>query len=177
MALLTVSELRTAISTSLTDARLQELLDASEQDIIGAAGTVTDQTEHVRGGCQDIVLARPVGAIGSIVERADTASTLTLHTSDYRVHGYMIRRLDTGLNPRLYWWPGLVKVVHDPADRLAERKRAQVAVCQLDINQQAGVTSERVGDWAASYGSNPSGTSYLEQRAAILDSLAPVLVA
>lgn len=175
MALLTVSQIREAVDTSLSDDRVQDILDATEQDIIGAAGATDEQTEYVPGGYfSHLVLSRPVGVIDSVTEQADTAAALELAADDYRVDGYILKRLTTGTNPRS-WWNGLVKVVHDPADRLAERKRAQIALFRLELAYSSGVTSERIGDYSVQFAGSPGGTSYEDAKAQILSSLAPVL--
>ena len=175
MALLTVSEAREAIDTSLTDDRLQELLDAAEQDIIDAAGDSSSQTEHAKGGHSWLVLSRPVGTVSSVTERADTSSTLVLSADDYRVDGYRIKRLTTGTNPRS-WWDGLVKVVHAPASTAAERKRAQVALVNLELAYAKGITGERIGDYSVQYAGSPGGTTYEEAKQQILASLDAVKV-
>ncbi len=174
MALLTVTELREAITTSLTDDRVEELLDATEEDIIAAAGTTTVQTEHADGGHAALVLVRPInGSITSVTEKADTTGELVLSADDYRIDGYILHRLNTGTNPR-WTWNGLVKVLHVPAARDAERKRAQVALVSLDLAAASGKTSERIGDYSVGY---VGSTTYLEQRALILAGLAPLKVA
>lgn len=175
MALLTTAEIRTYISTSLADAALQVLLDATEQDIIAAAGTTTDQTEYADGGYAKLVLTRPIGEVDSVTEYADTASESVLAADDYRIDGHILHRLTTGTNPA-YYWHGPVKVVHDPSDRLAERKRAQVALVQLELAYASGITSERIGDYSVGYGNAAGGTDYQEAKELVLRSLRPVLV-
>lgn len=176
MGLLTVEQLREAVSSSLTDDRLQELLDATEQDILAAAGGENDQTEYATGGYRNLVLARPIGTPVSVTEYAETANELELEGDDYRVDGYMLHRLDTGTNPSRYW-RGQVEVVHTAPDRTAERIRAQVALVRLDLAIASGVTTERIGDYAVGYGNTAGGTDYQKARQLILDSLKPLMVA
>lgn len=175
MALLSVADIRGAIDTSLSDARLQDLLDATEQDILAAAGAVAEQTEYAYGGYSALVLTRPIGTVTSVTEESKTLSELELAADDYWVDGYILRRLDTGTNPRRTW-NGLVEVVHAPASDTAERKRAQVALVRLDLAAAAGVASERIGDYAIGYANTSGGTNYQQQRQLILDSLKPVMV-
>lgn len=168
MTLLSVSELREAVDTSLSDDRVQELLDAAEADIDKAAGDATSQTEYASGGAPALVLSRPAGTITSVTEWADTASETVIAADDYRKDGYILHRLITGTNPRYTWGGTLVKVVHAPPDTDAERKRAQVALVRLEMAYSSGITSERIGDYSVGYASLPGGTTYEEAKAQIL---------
>jgi hypothetical protein len=175
--LLTVDELREFITTGLTDDALQILLDATERDIIAAAGDPVEQTEYVQGGYPALVLSRPMPApdygLISVTEASDSTSPVLLEEDDYRIDGYILHRLTTGTNPRTYWY-GLVQVVFMPPDRDDERKRAQVALIQLDPSIGSDVVSEKIGEYSVSYG---KGNTYAERYQAILESLRPLMVA
>lgn len=174
--LLTVAGLREFISTGLSDAALQILLDATEADIVKAAGDPDEQTEYIQGGYPALVLSRPMPSpdydLVSVTEDSDSASPTLLDETDYRIDGHLLHRLDTGTNPGWKWY-GLVEVVYVPPDRTAERKRAQVALIQLDPSVGADITSERIGEYSVSYG---KGNTYAERYQAILDSLRPLMV-
>ena len=166
--LLTVTELRTFITTSLSDAAVALALDAAEADL----GSMEAVTERKGGGFAALVLDRRVGTISTVKEDIEETSPLTLASDDYRVDGYILHRLDTGTNPRTTW-DGEVEVIHTPADDLAERKRAQVALLRLDISGPGGITSERIGDYAVGY---KGSSDYQAERAAILAPFRPAMV-
>jgi hypothetical protein len=170
----TLAEVRAAISSNLPDDSLRDLMEAAEADIAGAVGPLDAATEYGGGGHAVCILRRPIGTISSVTEYADTASEATLAASDYRVDGYRLHRLSTGASPA-GTWRGLVKVVHTPPDRLAEMKRAQIALLALEPSLSSGViTAERIGEYSVSYS---TGSTTAEQRSAILDGLRPLMVA
>ncbi len=175
MAIYTVEQIKEVIgATTVSDDRLQDLLDAAEQDILGVAGATDELTEYAPGGYSTVALRRPVGVVDTVSEYADTTNETDVAADDYRVDGYLLHRLTTGTNPRS-WWAGPVKVVHDPADRLAERKRAQAALISLDLTEvQSGYLSESTLDESRTR--FPNGESTDQRRVRILDSLRPVMV-
>lgn len=138
--ILTVNELRQHIASGLGDDALQRLLEAAEIDITAKFGAVGSLTEYSNGGYELLVLGRRPGSVSSVVELADTTSSLTLAADDYRVEGFLLRRLDTGTNPR-DCWHGRVKVVHTPADTEVDRVRVQLALVKLDL-ALSGYSSE-----------------------------------
>jgi len=170
--LLTVDEFREFVTSGLSDDALLALLTAAEADITSVAGPVESQTEWVQGGYPRLVLDRPVGTITSVSELADEAMPIELSDDDYRIDGYILHRLTTGTNPRSTW-RGLVRVEHVPEGRLDERIRAQIALVQLDPSVAQDVTSERIGEYAVTYGKAASAS---DRRQSILDSLRPLMV-
>ncbi len=172
--LLTVTELRGHISSGLGDAELQRLLDAAEDDITRVAGPLDAATEYHPGGYGSIVLDQRPSTVTSVKEMFDLPSVMTLSANDYRVEGYILRRLWTGTNPRYYWWPGVVQTIFVPVQNVAERQRAQIALVKLDLAVAGGITSERIGDWSVGYGS--VGASYQAQRANVLAGLQPATI-
>jgi len=166
--ILTVDQLRGYITTTVSDTDLLPLLDAAEQDI----GGMDAVTERKQGGWATLVLDRRVGTITTVKEDIETASPLTLSTDDYRVDGYMLHRLDDGTNPYTIW-QGEVEVIHAPYDDLAARKLAQVALIRLELTRQGGMTSERIGDYSATFG---AGADYASRRAIILAPFRPAMV-
>jgi hypothetical protein len=170
---LTVAEFREYVATSLSDDALQRLLDAAWADIEQAAGPMGDVVEFHPGGYRDLVLDRDAGTVSLAREAADGTSPLTLDPTDFRVDGLILRRLRTGPNPR-DWWMGEVEVTHAPAEDEAERERAQAALVQLDMSAGGSVASERIGEYAVSYG-NGGGRTVPEQRQDILAEFQAVM--
>lgn len=169
---MTVAEFRTHKTTALPDTALQTLLDAAEQAIAALLGPVGSYTELRDGGGTYLFLRRPAASITSISERYGNV-TYELVASDYelRSDGISLRRLAYGSRPAAAW-TGVVSVESVPADDLAERKRVQRALVDLDLNHNPGLTSEDIGDWAATYANN-SVMHYGLEREAILATLVP----
>jgi hypothetical protein len=142
--ILTVTELRQHVASGLPDDALKRLLEAAENDITAKFGTAGSVTEYADGGHELLVLARPVGTVTTVQELADTSDPLTLSTNDYRIEGFMLRRLETGTNPRSAWF-GRVKVIHTPPDTEVDRVRLQVALVKLDL-AYSGYASEATQD-------------------------------
>jgi len=164
MAILTVDQLREHISSGLGDDALQRLLDAAEDDIVAFDGAVASQTERIRSDGSDIVLLRrPVSSVTSVKEIDSYGNTyLTLESDDFRVTDlYLLERLQTGTNPRSYWY-GVVEVVYVPVDDTDARKRDQIDLVKLALAWE-GVESQRVGEFSSTAG------DYEAQRLAILN--------
>lgn len=169
MAILTVADLRTLLTSSLEDDALQILLDAEEAAIVAAAGATGEVTEHIStGGYHRLVLDRPAGAIASVTEYIGGVATV-LAADDYRAEGYVLTRLGNGTNQSWRWAPHVV-VVHTPTAGTAEWQRVQLLLVKLDLDYQPGVTSETIGTWAVTKAAN-SVWNYDLERANILASL------
>lgn len=175
---LTVDDLRDFVETSLSDPSLGLLLDAAYEDIdrvLGLAGYDDEPasiTELLTVGPGDLLmLSRPAEAVVSVVEDDDTE----LDDDDYELlRDQMLRRLDTGTNPRSCWYRR-VKVTYAPLSDVASRDRAAIALVKLDLSNEPGVQSERLGDHSITFATGTS--SYLDQREAILASIAGGFVA
>lgn len=171
MALLTLAEARTHITTSLVDAALQRLLDAAEDAITDAIGPVGNVTETFTAGAGDLImLSRRASAVVSVNERASA-----LNANDYELYnsGQLLHRRDLGTNPDSRW-RGRVIVVYTPVSDVARRKVAQLALVNLDLTFNPGAASERIGDWTETYRTD---AEYVQERRAILASLsAPVVL-
>lgn len=184
MALMTVAELRTHVTSSLTDAALQTLLDAAETAItarVGAADAISERhpttVYDAASGTYATVTpspflypARRVATVTAITETVGGTVT-TLAANDYRVWpgGWQIERLATGTNPRASW-TGTVDITYAAASDVAERKRVQLGLVRLDLNHNPGLQSESIGDWSETYVSN-SAMNYGLEREAILATL------
>lgn len=171
--LLTVEELRLRISTTLTDASLQSLLDAAETAITGHVGTPDEVQEYLRASGDLLILSRPASELTAVIE-----NDVTLDEDDYelRIDGQTIRRLRTGPNPGSRW-RGRIDLTYVPGDDVAERERVQASLVELDLNYTPGASSERIGDWTETIGNGGAQTQTYEQiRDALLGSLSSGLV-
>jgi hypothetical protein len=174
MTLLTVDEFRGFVTTGLGDDELQLILDATESEIVRAAGASDSVVELASGGARFIFLARPAASITSITETNPwDGIAVTLAPDDYLIHpgGYTLERLPYGSNTRLAWW-GRVQVAYAPADDEALRKGVQLDLARLMLNYQPGLTAETVGAWTTQLGSNATWNNDME-REAILARLNP----
>lgn len=182
MTLLTVAEFRTFVETDLEDEPLQVLLDAAEiaiDAVLGDLDYLGDRVDIRNGGSTIIFLSRVTGSITSITETVgDTVTELDPDDWLLRSDGVSIERLSNGTNSPSWWggvpggWSGRVTVSYTPADDLADRKRVQVGLMRLEINQAQGATSFTIGGYSESGGS-ASGLTYLQSREALLASLLP----
>ena len=165
---LTVTELRLFVETTLTDAALQLLLDAADDEIedVAPSGSVDELLSPGHGDL--LMLSRPAESITSVVE-GHYGAEVTLATDDYEIRSsrQTLRRLRTGTNPA-YHWRGRVSIVYVPEVDTDQRKRVQLALVQLDLNAKPGVQSETIGTWSQTLA---TGKSYAEARTEILASL------
>jgi hypothetical protein len=163
---LTLAQFRELVTTSLSDEALAILLDAAAQEIYEAAGAAGETTEWLHGNGHLLGLSRPVDTITSVVE-----NDVTLADDDYElstISQMVLRRTDDGTNPRHHWgWR--VDVTYTPADDLATRQRVQAELVKLSLATDPNLASQRLGDWAETYVSNPKSPA--EQRADILATL------
>lgn len=177
MAILTVEQAQGHITTTLGTDELQRLLDAAEEDInnfLGpGAGTYDEPTainELITTQSDLLLLGRPAEEILTVIE-----VTTTLAADDYelRSSGHTVRRLNTGTNPRR-WWYGRIDITYVPRTIAATKERVQLELLELSINFTPGASSERIGDWAETLPTGgQSQASIEEQRAAILAGLVP----
>ena len=184
MAILTVAEFRTHVTSALVDAALQTLLDAAETAITRRLAATDGIAERHLTTTYDaasgtylasypspyIYPARRVATVTTITETVG-ATVTTLAANDYRVWpgGWLIERLATGTNPRSSW-TGTTDVTYAAASDAAERKRVQLALVRLDLNHNPGLASEDIGDWSETY-TNNSAMNYGLEREAVLATL------
>ncbi len=168
--MITVSDLREHVTTSLIDSALQRLLDAAGYLITDRVGATGARTEIVGGGTRYVTLARPVDTVTSVTETLLNDSR-TLATNDYRIRGYLLERLITGTNGRFRWW-GDVTVVYTPIDDTALRDMVTIDLCKLALDYHPGLTAETIGSYSVQYGSN-SVWNNAKEREAILSVLDP----
>lgn len=153
MSTLTTTELELQIDTDLTDAALQQIIDAVERDIteyIGPPSSFVMEYEP-----EFLVLLRlPVetASIDSVVEYTDGASSptkTTLASDDYELSpdGMDLRRLSDGTNSRARWsWHVVVTLL--PVSDVARRKQVAIQLARLEITH-SGYAQETLPDWSA----------------------------
>src|SRR5690348_11076314 len=113
------------------------------------------------------MLALRASALVSVVEQVNATDT-TLATDDYQLVGdQTLRRLRTGTNP-YHCWRGRVAVTYTPLDDDENRDRVALALVEQDLNQNPGLTGQRLGEWQESFAPD---SSYHADRAAIIASL------
>lgn len=168
--ILTVAEVRKHVTypegTDADDA-LRTLLELAEATIERVAGPLGPVSELLDGGLPTLITTRPVDSVSAITQDID-GTPLLLAADDYRhsPSGYVITRLGAGTNPGTYW-TGVVQVDYIPSSDVEARVEAQIALVRLAIDQHPGLTSLRVGDWAATF----TSAEMAEARAAALEPL------
>ncbi len=149
-SLLTIAEVRALISTGLSDADLQDVIDREEAWMIRAFGahyTAGQSVTEIFAGerTRSLYLRRPIATVTSI-----TADGETLDSDDYRLWGDegRIERLPIG---SLWGWRGeggiwfeeTITVVYTPQDDNDLRKSALIDLLRLTLNR-SGLKSESV---------------------------------
>lgn len=164
---LTVDELRQHVSTELGDEALARLLAGAKTMILGVYPSVPG-VEEKDGGQSYIFLRYPAVSITAIVETDDNGDDVELDEADYflRDDRVSLLRLGGGPNPRLGW--GNALVVYEAPDIDAALDLAQIALCELELNHNPGITGETIGSWSEQAN---SGLPYSEERDQILASL------
>lgn len=147
MSLLTLSETRAQIQTSLTDAELQAVINREEDEIVrlygasysGSAGTVTETLE---GGGAGLFLRRPLTTVASVTE--DDAA---LAATDYRAWAQQgrLERLPKGAR-----WGEVVAVVYVPYDDNLRRKSVLVDLVRLAVEKTALKSESIAGEYSYS---------------------------
>lgn len=163
---LDVSGVRGFVETSLGDTELGILVAAAYDAITERYGgaEVTERRRGQRGVV--LMLAHRASEIDTITEDG-----VALDADDFELRpgGRLVERKDDGPNPSSRW-RGYVDVVYANAIADAQRDRVAVALVQLDVNNQPGMTGERLGDHQVTFAAN-SVFNYEIEREAILSSL------
>ena len=168
--MLTVTELREHVTSSLSDDELQRLLDAAYESIDAYVGVEGSITELVTGQ-RYVVLARPADTITSVVEDYGASSPTTLAADDYIVHpgGYILERITGGTNSRSGWYRR-VFVTYVPTDTQAIRDVVAIGLIDLDISVSPGMTMEQVGAWTRQFGQTKTYEELRQEVLARLDA-------
>lgn len=178
MALL--DRVKERIETDLSDGELQSMIDAVTAEIegrFGANGEITvflGDDRDLAAGRQFLFPMRPVdtGQAVTVVEidppnAGDSGARTALAADDFRVlgGGRVLERLVDGTNGRRFWAP-MVELTYTPVSDAGRREEVTIQVIRLEIEAR-GLTSERTGDWQASY------PELAEAREKLIASLAP----
>ena len=152
MALL--DRVKERVETDLSDAELQSMIDDIVNEIETRFGTNAAITVEKDGGLSLLSMTRPIdtGETVTITEiEADNTTETVLAANDYRIRngGRIVERLATGNNGRCAWAP-TVRLAYTPVSDAAKREAVVIKLVQLDIEYR-GLTSERAGDWQATY--------------------------
>jgi uncharacterized repeat protein (TIGR02543 family) len=158
-SLITPTGLRAHVSTSLTDAALQEIIDAEEAAIIERCGSNAAEVEEFEDEYPGALIFPkcPVASVTSIIEKwVDSfiggISSTTLDATDYEIvsGGKQIRRLSTGTHP-LSCWGNRVVLTYTPTSDTSRRVKALIDLCALSLSAKPGYKSESVGGGEYSY--------------------------
>jgi hypothetical protein len=177
--LLTLDQLRAMVPGLPTgddaDDVVQMMLDATEADIVEAAGSTGSRSQVVTEDARypALIVSHPIGAITSVTE--DPYGTpLVLSSDDYRFTpgGFVLYRMTNGTNAASRW-PRQVTIVYTTAEDIERRCMVQLGLCRLLVSYNPGLLSMRVGDWSETYQSTNSVSGYTVERNALLASLAP----
>lgn len=161
--LLSATEVRTHVETGLTDAALQRVMDAAEQDIDQRHGAVGSQVDDLIGGLKNIWTTRPISAISEVVETVGTTDT-TLAADDYKKrHDTQLERLNSGTNARLTWGHR-VKVTYVPTDTTDRRIDVFLRLIKLSL-EYSGLDNSKDGDFSS------KTLNYATEREKILSAL------
>jgi hypothetical protein len=161
--LLSVTELREHVTTSLVDSALARIIDAEEAEIVSRFGAHASQVEtfeaELLGDC--LFPKRPVLSVTSIIETITWpnsfiggvgSQTTTMDASDYEIMsgGKQIRRLASGTHWRETWGQRVV-VTYVPIAETAKRVKVLIDLCALAVASKPGMKSESQGGGEYSY--------------------------
>lgn len=144
-ALITPADFRDHFETDLSDAALQAIIDANQEDVDRYTGGHEQATIIQWGNDRYIIDGRLRGAvINSITEKVYDVSTV-LASNDYTLNGAILERINTGTNPRTYWG-GPVYITYTPGNN-ARAKLALIDLCKISC-QFNGVAQESNGSYS-----------------------------
>ena len=140
MALLTATQIRDHIETSLIDEAIERYRDAAEEEIIAALGPAASHVEVHASKGSIVPLARRATSITSVVERnGDTSETVDSDEYELAPDGYSIRRKEGGS------WGEEVTATVVPYTESASRIQAMLELVKLAIAFD-GLASSGLGD-------------------------------
>lgn len=145
MSLVSVDDLKALVTTPLTNAQLQVIIDRVEADVTDKIGApYADALELVEvatpaGSRLNVYTRRPIEAISSITEkRSMTADTETVVTTAYYTWADQgrIERID-GLE-----WGPLVTITYRPTDQREKRRAAIIDLVRLHLQRTAMMSED-----------------------------------
>lgn len=165
----TVARLRGFVTTGLSDADLQLLLNAAIAEVDRALGPPAVR-EHLRARGDLLLLSQAADSVTSVIED-ERGGAIELEVDDYELSdtGQVLYRLRTGTNPA-DWWRGRVDVRYVRRDYSATRIRVIIALVELDLAHKPGLAAQTIGTWSEQYTSN-SAFNYELERASLIASL------
>jgi hypothetical protein len=146
MGLVSVAELRAVVTSALTDAQLQTVLDREEREMITRTGPHGDGVDGLTLTLRNplglvMLLPRPLSQVISVAERQLPSDTPMIVPSD----GYW---LDFGSLNRLSGvWASFVTVVGIPAD-LDRRKSVLIELVRQALEQTALKSESVAGEYS-----------------------------
>lgn len=177
MSLLTVTQLKAQIRSSLSDAQLQSVIDREEAEVIRLYGAhyvdgSTTVSETMEGGLRNLYLRRRLTSVTSITEYQtsdSTDGTVLTAVSDYRIwaaQGRIERMPSTNVSGfGVGVWGAIVTIVYVPADDNDLRRAAIIDLCRLALERTALKSESIAGEY--SY----TAPEWGEARAEILQRL------
>ena len=180
-----IDRVKERTGADLSDAELEAMISGIGAEIdarVGPSGPIevtlgdpltAESGQQVLPVARAIDVAQPVTVIE--IDPVDTGAAydeVELDGTDYRIlhGGRTLQRLRGGSHPSSYWAP-LVRLTYSPIGDQAARDEVTIRLIQLDLSYRGLIKSERAGDyqWAGSVSSD----SYMAERNALIDSLAP----
>lgn len=170
--LIDVAGLRTHLTSALSDAALQDIIDYNDAAIIQRVGPIEEHATLLfpRDTASIIQVGTPAEIL-SVTEWKDIVGFETvLDETDYWNTKGTLRRRGDGSHPYTYW-NAPVELIWNSSDDFAIRKMVLVQLCKLDNNRNPGLTSFTVGEHSEAYGGAGNDATYDQQREAILGQL------
>jgi hypothetical protein len=172
---LSVAELRTLAATELTDAALQLLIDAAEEQL--ATLPVGQVTERYRGGSSVIILRWPAASVDSVTE---VWESVVVPPAEYRLSPTDSRSLwrsipGTGeaaipATSELGVWRGPVTVVSTPLSLASLRKVATAQLVKGAISNNPGVLGMTEGNFTIQFENGSTWSAAVDDALAVADA-------
>ena len=168
-----VNRVKARLETDVADDEIFAIVEEIAQEVDAQVGGETEITidllgdMHLSPNRKFLNFWRPIETVTSITEELDTVQTV-LAADDYKIWhgGRTVERLATGTNPQSYWSQKVTAVYVPRTNDVGQMRRngviIDIAILEL---QYRGLTSERSGDYSASY------PKLGEERAKLIASL------
>lgn len=156
-SLLSPDDARIVVTTALSDADLQTIIDREEAEVVRRFGAhyaaSPPITETLEGGACQLTFRRRLASVTSVTEAyylGDTAVTLTANL-DYYVFAAqgLLTRLPEGVR-----WGRIVAVTYVPYDDSSLRKQVIIELVRIAVNEATGEAETVAGlGYTISHGS------------------------